>query len=136
MRTIVEVEADVAVRGEVEAERGERRKTDVGRTLLGVRRVERRQPTQVAHVRRGGLLIAVRTQQEREPALAPADEGSFDLVARGLQHGLQLAQRDLLFLVVPRDRIGLLFLHEELGVGDRMKAGDVPELRRHRAGAL
>ena len=64
-------------------------------------------------MRRGGLLIAVRTQQEREPALASADEGSFDLVARGLQHGLQLAQGDLLFVLVPRDRVGL---HAQVGL--------------------
>ena len=52
---VVEVEADVLVRGEVEAERRQRRETDVGRPVLRVRRVERREAAHVAHVRRRGL---------------------------------------------------------------------------------
>src|SRR5439155_17665923 len=118
LRTIVEVETDVSVRGEVEAERGERREAHLGCAFLRVRRIERRQPAHVAHVRRGWLLVAVRTEEAGEPAFAHLDEGPLDLVASCLQHGFQLVQRDLLLLFVPCDRIGLFAqLGFELFVG-------------------
>ena len=96
------------VRGEVEAERRQRREADVGRPLLRVRRVERREAADVTHVRRRRLLLAVRPEQPLEPALAHRDERPLDRVACRGEHGLELAQRDLLLLLVTRDRVGLL----------------------------
>ena len=64
------------------------------------------------------MLVAVRTEEEGEPAFAHLDEGPLDLVASCLQHGFQLVQRDLLLLFVPCDRIGLFAqLGFELFVG-------------------
>jgi hypothetical protein len=59
-------------------------------------------------VRRRGLILAVRPEQPLEPAFAHRDERTFDLVARRSEDRLELAQRDLLLLLVTSDRVGLL----------------------------
>ena len=95
------------VRGEVEAERRQRRQADIGGPLLRVRRVKRREPPDVSHVRGRRLILTVRTEQPLEPTLAHRNEASLDRIARSGEHGFELAQRDLLLLLVPRDRVGL-----------------------------
>ena len=107
LRTVVEIELDVLVRRQVEAERRERLQAHLGGAVLRVRRVERRQPTDVAHVRRRRLRLALGPEQPLEPLLAQLDERRLDLLARRHEDRLELAQRDLLLLLVARDRIGL-----------------------------
>ncbi len=81
---------------------------DVGRAILRVRRLERREPSDVAHVRRRGDLLALRPEHALEPPLAHAEERLVDGVAGRGEHGLEVAQRDLLLVLVARDRIRLL----------------------------
>ena len=105
LRAVVQIELDVALCCEIEAERGQRLQADLRGTVLRVRRVERRQPAHVPHVRRGRLRLALRPEQPLEPRLAQLQERLLDPVARGDEDRFQLAQRDLLLLLVPRDRI-------------------------------
>ena len=59
------------------------------------------------------LRVALGTEQALEPFLAQRDESGLDLLARAVEHGRQVAHRDLLLLLVPSDRIGLC---RELGL--------------------
>ena len=58
-------------------------------------------------MRRRRLRLALGPEQPLEPRLAQLDERRLDLLARRHEDRLELAQRDLLLLLVARDRIGL-----------------------------
>ena len=54
-----------------------------------------------------GPLLTVRTEQPLEPAFAQRDVVPLDRVARSCENMFQLAQGDLLLLLVPRHRVRL-----------------------------
>ena len=70
LRAVVEVELDVRVRGQVEADRLQRLEADLGRALLRVRRLERREPAHVGHVVARRHVGVPRAEQALEPAVA------------------------------------------------------------------
>ena len=107
LRPVVEVEADVRLVREVEAEVGQRREADLGRALLRVGRLERREPAHPGDVVRRRNVLALGAEQLLEPALAQPGEGLGGGVARLLQRARELAQRDPLLLLVARDGIRL-----------------------------
>ncbi|TMK56543.1 MAG: hypothetical protein E6G60_18085 [Actinobacteria bacterium] len=106
LRPVVQVEANGRL-GHVEPERGHRLETDFRRAFLRVDRLERREPADVREVRGRRLLLALGTEQPLEPLLSQREEALRDLVVRGLEHRRELAHGDLLFLLAPRDRVGL-----------------------------
>ena len=108
LRPVVEVGPDVRVAGEVEAELLQRLEADVGRALLRVRRLERREPAHVRHVVRPRLVVALRPEHALEPRLAQAQVrlARTRRPPRPSAVG-QRAQRDPLLLLVARDRVGL-----------------------------
>src|SRR2546421_11783947 len=77
------------------------------------------------------MLVALRTEQACEPPLPHRQERRLDLLTRRPQDGLELAQRDLLLLLAPRD--GIRFFREvglELLVGAQELEALLVELRR------
>src|SRR5262249_9307307 len=104
--TVVEIELDVRLRREIEAELGQRGEAYLGRALLRVGRLERREPAHVRGVEARRHLLALRPEQLLEPALAQRRERKRRVVARGFQRRRQLVQGDALLLLVALDRVG------------------------------
>src|SRR5262249_51870611 len=130
LRTVVEVEPNRRLR-EVEAERRDRLETDLRRSLLRVDRLERREPANVGEVRGGGLRIALGAEQPREPLLAQRETPLLDLLVRPGDYVGEVAHRDLLLLLVPRDRITL---SREIGFELLVRAEQVETLIVERRG--
>ncbi len=92
---------------ELEPELADGLDADVDRAILGIRRLERRQPPQPADVGTRRKLCTVGAEQPLEPALAQPRVRVVDRVGRPVENGLELAQRDLLVGLVARDRVSL-----------------------------
>ncbi len=104
LRAILEVEPDVRLRLEVEAERGQRREADVRRAVLRVGRLERRQPAHERRVVARGDVLPLLAQQPLEPPLAQPLVGGPRGDARRFERGRQLPQGDALLVLVALDR--------------------------------
>src|SRR5207253_6953827 len=92
---------------EVEADPLQRVQADLGRLLLRVRALERREPADPCHVEALRALVALRAEQAVEPALAQLPERLVRDRARVGEHRRELAERDVLLLLVARDGIRL-----------------------------
>ena len=79
---------------------------DLGRALLRVGRLERREPAHVGRVVARRNRLALVAEQLREPALAQGARRRRRVVARLLERPRELAQRDVLLLLVALDRVG------------------------------
>ena len=91
LRSVVEVEADVPIGRDVEPERAQRLQADVGRAVLRVGAVERRQAADVPHVCRRWLGFTFRPEQAFEPRFPQLEERCFNLLARRPQHSFEVA---------------------------------------------
>jgi hypothetical protein len=105
LRAVLDVEVDLRVVREVEAQLRQRVEADVNGLVLRVRLRERRQPPQVRDVVRGRDLGALRAEEPFEPALAELLVGLLRLVARLRQHGGQLTERDALLVLAAGDGV-------------------------------
>src|SRR5919204_5044343 len=107
LRPVVEVEADVRVVGHPEAEPLQGLEADLDRALLRVGRVEWRHAAQERAVVRRRMLVALGAEEPVEPPLPQGDELRARLLGRVDERALELAERDPLLLLAPRDRVGL-----------------------------
>src|SRR4029453_16969144 len=107
LRPVVEIEADVRLVLEVEAEGLDRVHADLDGGGLRVRRLERGETPQVGDVCGGRHLWALRAEQPLEPAVAEEYVRGGRALARLREDGLELPQRDPLLLLVSGDGIGL-----------------------------
>ena len=113
LRPVVEVEPDALVRGQVEADAGERVQADGHAPILRVEVGEGRHPPQVGDVVGGRLGIVLGTEDAVEPLL-PHGAPDAVLLARGLLERCgERLEVDVLPRRAPRDRVGLA---GELGV--------------------
>ena len=106
LRPVLEIGADTGLGGEIEAEVLEGGEADGDAPLLRVHRLERRQPADPRHVRRGRRLLALGPEQAVEPSLALRRERGRALDARTIDRIEDGPKRDLLLVLVARDRIG------------------------------
>src|SRR5690348_12201978 len=72
-----------------------------------------------------GNLGALRAEHSLEPLFAQGKEARLDLVARRPQYGLEVAESDLLLLLVPRDRVVFL---RQIGLELLVRAHQVESL--------
>jgi hypothetical protein len=107
LRAVLEVEPDVAVGLDVEAEPRQRRQAHGDGLLARVDRVERRQAAQVVDVERARLLVALGPEQALEPALAQPRVGTVHGFARRPEDALDFDEGDLLLLLAAVDRVGI-----------------------------
>ena len=107
LRPVLEIETDVRDRGEVEAERGGRLQADRCRAFLRVRRLERREAPDVGDMTARRHRVASGAEDPVEPAL-PHDRVRLGRRVRGGdERALEVAKRDPLLLLGPRNGVGL-----------------------------
>ena len=106
LRPVVEVELDVVVAREVEAELRQRLETDGHRAVLRVEGSERRHAPQVGDVVRGRLVVPFRAENPVGPAFPKLRPRSVLRFGGGTENVCQLVQIDPLALGATPDDVG------------------------------
>ena len=133
LRPVLEIRADPGLGLEVEAEPLEGGEADGDASLLRVDRLERREPPDPRHVRRGRRLVALGPEQAVEPALALGRERRRALDARAVDRVENRAERHPLLVLVAGDGIDdARDVRFEPVAGDEQRAPFLVEGRRDR----